>query len=130
MTRTDRLISGTPLYIAPERIRQPSLLDPRSDLYSVGNVAFYLLSGEDLYNGETPLDVLYQVVNEKPRRPSEVSKQAIPAKLDDLVIDCLTKEPDDRPANVSVVMEILDALKRELPWRQDDARQAWQSCYS
>jgi hypothetical protein len=81
-----------------------------------------------LYGGETPLDILNQVLNGKPRRPSEVAKQEIPTKLDQLVFDCLAKNPDDRPVNVSVMIEILDSLVPGLPWRQADAKQAWPSC--
>lgn len=127
ITRTGDLISGTPLYMAPEYIRHPSGLDPRSDLYSVGTVAFFLLTGADLYTGDTLLDILDHVLHEKPRRPSAVVGQQVPLKLDELVFALVAKDPDDRPASAPVVIELLDALRLELPWPQADAKQAWQS---
>lgn len=118
-------LSGTPLYIAPERIRQPSTLDPRSDVYSLGTVAFYLLTGGHLFDGESTMDILYKVMNELPRRPSEVASQGVPGKLDELVLDCLAKDPDERLADIGIVLESLDSIAVDLPWRQTDARQWW-----
>jgi len=120
-------LSGTPLYIAPERIRQPSTLDPRSDVYSLGTVAFYLLTGEYLFDGDSTMGILYQVMNEQPRRPSEFAMEEIPAKLDELVLDSLAKAPDERPASVGVVLEVLDSLAADLPWRQTHAREWWEA---
>jgi tRNA A-37 threonylcarbamoyl transferase component Bud32 len=125
VTRSEEL-SGTPLYIAPERIREPSIVDPRSDLYSVGTVAFYLLTGQYVFEGGTPIDILHKVMNDEPRRPSEVAKQEVPAKLERLVLDCLAKDPDDRPADISVAIEMLDCLMSKLPWHQSDAKCWWE----
>jgi hypothetical protein len=122
----DQNLSGTPLYIAPERIRQPSNVDPRSDVYSVGTVAFFLLTGDYLFDGESTMDILYKVMNEEPRRPSNVATGDIPTKLDELVLGCLAKVPDERLANISVLLEILDSLATDLPWRQADAKHWWE----
>jgi tRNA A-37 threonylcarbamoyl transferase component Bud32 len=117
-------LTGTPLYIAPERIRRSASVDNRSDIYSVGTVAFYLLTSEFLFDGETSADVLYCVVNQPPRCPSEAAMQEIPAPLDELVLSCLQKDPQDRPPNMAAVIEVLDSLALANPWTQGNARNA------
>jgi hypothetical protein len=121
-------LTGTPLYIAPERIRRTKCVDARSDIYSVGMVAFYLLTGEFLFDGDTSADVLYRVVNEPPRCPSEAAPQEIPGKLDELVLSCLQKDAQDRPQNMATVIEVLDSLAVADPWTQDNARSKHHEC--
>ena len=125
LTATGKL-SGTPLHIAPERVRNSSELDPRSDIYSLATVGFCLLTGEHVFDGDSPMDVLDHVLNGEPRRPSEVAEQAIPSGLDDLILQCLAKEPGSRPAGVSEMVDTLDALAAEFPWQPQDAERAWQ----
>jgi hypothetical protein len=118
-------LTGTPLYIAPEIVRREANVDTRSDIYSLATVAFFLLTGEPLFDGDSSMEVLYQVVNETPRCPSDVCETRIPAKLDELVISCLAKDPQDRPADIRVVMEILEGLSPQSPWTNIDAERAW-----
>lgn len=121
---SNRDLTGTPLYIAPERIRRSDTVDGRMDIYSVGTVAFYLLTGEFLFDGDSSAEILYNVVNEPPRHPSQAAEKEIPAELDNLIFSCLQKNPQDRPQEMGALIEVLDSLAIALPWPQSEARNA------
>ena len=118
-------VSGTPRYIAPERLAAPRDVDARSDLYSLGAVAYYLLAGEEIFAGRSGLQLLVRSVQPAAPRPSQVPGTEIPAELDHLVHDCLAPLPDDRPHDVSVLIEVLERLSSEFRWSQQDAAAAW-----
>lgn len=118
----NRELTGTPLYIAPERIRRSDTVDERIDIYAVGTVAFYLLTGEFLFDGDSTAEILYSVVNEFPRRPSQTAAQEIPAELDNLIISCLQKDPKDRLQGMGALIEVLDSLAIAFPWTQVEAQ--------
>lgn len=119
-------ILGTPLYMAPERIRHPASADPRSDVYSVGAVAFHLLTGRRLFEAETDLDLTHQVLNAPPRRPSECAPGEIPEELDNLVLRCLAKDPAARPQRMEELLMVLYVLSAWHPWTQSAAAEWWQ----
>jgi serine/threonine protein kinase len=117
-------VAGTPLYIAPERLRDASVNDPRSDLYSLGVMAFRMVTGEELYDGSSPFEIFQQCLNERPRRPSELAAD-LPPGLDALIMDCLAEAPADRVASATELIARLDALDGIEPWSQADARLWW-----
>ena len=117
----DNSIVGTPHYIAPERISGDLVVDARSDLYSVGCVAFFLLTGKTPFDASKPVQLFYQLLNEQAPRASTRTEQPIPTALDDLIDRCLQQDPDQRPQNAEEMLEILDALANEYPWSQADA---------
>jgi serine/threonine-protein kinase len=117
-------VLGTPLYMSPERIRNPGDADARSDIYSVGAVAYYLLTGQELFEAGSAHDLSYHVLHTVPRRLAEVLPNA-PRRLDDLIARCLAKERSERPHDILVVMALLDAVSVEHPWSQRDAEQWW-----
>ncbi len=119
-------IGGTPLYMPPERLTAPSLVDERSDIYSLGAVASYLLTGRPLFEASAELELLYNVVNAEPQRPSEISPQLIPPDLEVLVMDCLSKRPEERPQSVFAVAERLQNLHGIVSWNEDDSTRWWQ----
>jgi len=115
---------GTPLYMSPERVRNPGDADARSDIYSVGAVAFYLLTAHELFETSGEHDLTYHILHTPPRRPSELVP-GIPKRLDDLVARCLAKERSERPHEILVVMALLEALAVEYPWTQREAEAWW-----
>jgi serine/threonine-protein kinase len=119
------IVGGTPAYIAPERLKNPEHVDARVDLYALGAVAFNLLTGQELYTGNTPADIGYQALFADVPRPSERADRAIPPALDDLVFACLSKDPDDRPSDAGEMLRRLEAIVLEEPWTRDDARAWW-----
>lgn len=122
ITKTMGVI-GTPLYMAPERLRNPESNDPASDIYSLGAVGFNLLTGRDIFHDVSDVDVYYHVINTVPKRVSEFVTN-VPAKLDQVIADCLAKEANARPASVSAVLNILDSLPGK--WADADAEDWWQ----
>jgi eukaryotic-like serine/threonine-protein kinase len=121
------LVVGTPLYMSPERLLDPQAIDARSDLYSVGAVGFKLLTGEDVFSADSASSLLAQAIESPAPRPSARISNVVPAKLDDLIVDCLSKRADDRPANAASVVEALDAMGGVGLWSQQQAFQWWES---
>ena len=124
-------ILGTPLYMSPERIRHPSDADGRADIYALGAVGFFLLTGKRLFETETEHDLTYQVLHVVPRLASECSPYEVPAELDALIGRCLEKDPAARPQTIAEVASALDGVLVHMPWTriQIDAwwKQHWVS---
>ena len=105
----DGTLAGTPLYIAPERLLDPGAMDPRSDIYAVGAVAYRLLTGRPLFTGDSTAAILEQVLHSPPRPPGEVMDPPPPPGLDQLIHSCLAKDPACRPQCVEDLLERLAA---------------------
>jgi len=117
--------TGTPAYMAPEIAVGDRPVDHRADLYALGCVAFWMLTGRDVFEGATPIAVLTQHVRDDPPLPSSLSETTIPAELDQVVLDCLAKDPAERPASALDLLASLNALPVE-PWGTEMARDWWQ----
>ena len=103
------LIAGTPSYLAPERITDPSRTDPRSDLYAFGAVGYFLLTGKRLYDSGSAAEIMDRVVTQDPRPPSAVTKACIPSELENLILRCLARRMEDRPPTMGdVVTEVAE----------------------
>lgn len=104
------LAIGTPRFLAPEQA-QGRPIDSRADLYAVGCVLFWMLTGRDPFQHHIGLfPLIHAHVNEPPRPPSAVARQAISAALDRVVLRALAKKPDDRFCNAEAMTAALDAL--------------------
>ena len=112
LTRGLRIL-GTPLYMSPERLQDPADVDARSDIYAVGAVAFFMLSGRKLFESADDLGLSSKILNEEPPRVSQAAAQPIPVELDLLVQACLEKKREHRPQRVADLIEALDALAAE-----------------
>ncbi len=119
-------ILGTPLYMSPERIRHPSDADGRADIYALGAVGFYLLTGKRLFDTETEHDLTYHVLHTVPRLASECSPFAVPAELDALIGRCLEKDPAARPQTIAEVAGALDGVLVHMPWTRGQIDAWWQ----
>lgn len=117
-------IPGTPPYIAPERLSDPQNIDCRSDLYSVGALAFNLLTGKPVFEGNSSMDVAYKVVAEAAPRVSQFV--SVEEELDQLVSDCLERRPDARPQSAQAIIDRLQTIIGPDTWSQQDARNWWQ----
>ncbi len=91
LTRED-VLAGTPQYLAPETIQGGMSSDPRSDLYALGAVAYYLLTGTPVFEGR-PIEVIQSHLQRSPEPPSARLGRRLPAKLESVVLDCLEKDP-------------------------------------
>jgi len=123
ITQYQRVL-GTPRYMAPERIRNAADADARSDIYSVGAVAWFLVTGRELYSPAEAHDLTYHVLHTPPPAPSEAGAN-VPRRFDELVLRCLAKERTERPHDVVLVQALLEALAVDAPWSQGEAEAWW-----
>ena len=120
------LLLGTPGYLSPETaLGNPA--DARSDLYSLGCVAYWLLSGKMPFERETPMSMVLAHIQTPPERPSTRANQPIPPPLEDLVMRCLEKDPARRPQSAKEVYDLLGACESQTEWTAEDAAQWWRS---
>ncbi|MGE0399641.1 MAG: serine/threonine-protein kinase [Kofleriaceae bacterium] len=94
-------IAGTPLYMAPEAISKPDTIDGRSDLYAVGAVAYFLLTGRHVFEASTVIEICSKHMLEAPEAPSSRLGKPLPSDLEALVLSCLAKDRHDRPATAA-----------------------------
>jgi hypothetical protein len=126
----ERSLTGTPLYMPPEVIRSADALGPRSDVYQIGAVGYFLLTGHHVFQGESAVEVLEQHLNAEPVPPSvRVDGPIVPA-LEAVVMRCLAKSPDARPADAGALLEALDDVIVPSRWTQTDARAFWASWWA
>jgi serine/threonine-protein kinase len=115
-------IAGTPAYLSPEAIDDPQAVGPASDLYGVGAVAYYLLTGAPVFTAKTIPELYDLHVSAAPAPPS--SRAAVPPALDALILRCLAKSPADRPTSAAALRAELDALDLTA-WTAADADAWW-----
>jgi len=118
------VIMGTPLYLAPEAITSPTTVDGRSDLYALACVAYYLLTGTLVFDGEQALEILGKHLGEAPVPPSERIGTAISPSFEAIILACLEKRPDRRPPDARALRDALLACGVP-PWTERDARSWW-----
>lgn len=123
LTAPDQL-GGTPMYIAPERIKDPSRNDARTDLYAVGTVAFNLLTGRNPFDSGSSVEIVYQVMEASPPMVNDIQGIQVPDALNRLVARLLSKDPDDRPQSADELRQELAALDVGT-WTFEDARRWW-----
>jgi serine/threonine-protein kinase len=122
LTRSLRIL-GTPLYMAPERLRNPADVDARVDIYALGAVGFLMLTGRRLFDGND-LELTSRILNDEPPRVRALAPH-VPLELDLLVMSCVEKRREDRPQRAADLVEALDALAAEHRWTQRDAELWW-----
>ena len=118
--------TGTPGYMAPEIALAEESIDRRADVYALGCVAYFLLTGTTVFEEENPTRMALKHVQDVPDAPSLRSGAAIPPALESLVMQCLEKQPDDRPASMAEVAQRLAQSGVE-PWTAADAAAWWQA---
>jgi serine/threonine protein kinase len=117
-------IIGTPRFMSPEQILDPPSVDARSDLYALGAVGYYLLTGGFVFEGENPIEICAQHLSSEPEVPSFRLGHEIKPDLEILIMQCLEKKRDDRPASAVEIAERLQTISVK-PWSQGDAAQWW-----
>lgn len=122
-TRTTH-ITGTPLYMAPERIRSPKNADLRSDLYALGAVGYYMLAGQAMFRFSTEIDIMFQVINADPD-PVHTINTEVPEDVSELIQACLNKDPEKRPQTARELYQQLSDLAEKYPWSGEQARKWW-----
>jgi eukaryotic-like serine/threonine-protein kinase len=116
--------TGTPGYIAPEIATGESSIDGRADIYSLGCVAYFLLTGALVFDDPNPMKMALQHVQAVPVPPSARTTLPIPAALEHIVLQCLAKKPTERPSSAAAVGAMLGALTIAA-WTEEDAEEWW-----
>lgn len=121
----DGTITGSPLFMSPEQAAGDREPDPRSDIYSLGSVLYFLLTGHPPFENEKPLKVLVAHAHEPPKPPSQW-REDIPLDLEAIVMRCLNKNADDRYQSATELAFALDDCEHSGLWTRDHARAWWQ----
>jgi serine/threonine-protein kinase len=117
--------AGTPGYIAPEVAMGDPSIDGRADVYALGCIAYFLLTGTLVFNDPNPMSLALKHVQAAPDPPSSRTELPIPSDLERIVMHCLGKRPDDRPASAAALAEALAACSTP-HWTPAEADVWWQ----
>ena len=101
---------GTPAFIAPEQALGGLPVDNRADIYGTGCLTYWLLTGQLVFTGDTPMQLLIQHAQAMPEPPSARTELPIPKELDAIVLACLAKDPSDRPQTARELARRLEAV--------------------
>jgi serine/threonine-protein kinase len=123
----DHTTTGTPAYMAPEIILGDADVDSRADVYALGCVAYYVLTGQLVFEAETPMKMLMQHVHATPVPPSQRTELPIPRELDEIVLACLQKDPNLRPQSAETLLRMCDQGRICQSWNQSMATQWWET---
>src|SRR5204863_5246870 len=118
-------LSGTPLYMSPEAIQTPDLVDARSDIYAVGAVGYYLLTGQPVFNARSLVELCQQHVTTVPDSPSQRLGRPISPELESALLACLEKSRAKRPQTARDLSLLLDRPPTAGSWTMDDAEAWW-----
>ncbi len=119
-------VVGTPAFMAPEQADGNDQVDARADIYALGCVAYFLLTGRLVFESSSAFHMMVDHLKTPPPPLSSRTEQKIPADLEELVMACLAKEPAERPASAAALDKALRACQQSAPWSQEDARAWWQ----
>jgi serine/threonine-protein kinase len=119
------VVSGTPLYLAPEAIHSPEHIDARVDLYALGAVMYYLLAGDHVFRGRTTMEVCAHHLHTEPTPIGERAKVPVPRDLAGIVMDCLKKAPSERPQGAAELLRRLQQCGDARAWTMENARAWW-----
>jgi serine/threonine-protein kinase len=126
LTRAQAL-AGTPAYLAPEQAVGEKSIDGRADLYSLGCVAYWLLTAQRVFEEESPIKMILAHVNDAPVAPSARAELAVPPELDTAILACLAKDPAERPASAEELAAALGGIGFSEPWTSARAAEWWQT---
>jgi serine/threonine-protein kinase len=123
----EQATTGTPAFMAPEIILGEADVDRRADVYALGCVAYYLLTGQLVFEADTPMKMFLQHVQTPPIPPSQRTELRIPRELDELVLACLEKDPNKRPQNAEQVLQMAHACRTCDTWDSAAAKSWWET---
>ena len=123
----DNITTGTPAFMAPELALGADDLDGRTDLYGLGCVAYWLLTGGLVFEEPTPTAMALAHVQKQPPKPSSRTELRISPELERIILQCLEKKPEDRPASARLLRKMLEQCPECHGWTQDDAEAWWRT---
>jgi hypothetical protein len=126
VTAADHVV-GTPLYMSPEGVISAANVGPRSDVYAVGAVAYALVTGQHVFTGNSGVEIIGHHLHSAPRPPSERLGRPVTPFLEQIILACLAKRPEDRPADAGALLQALEDGWTGAAWTQREARQWWET---
>ncbi|EMB14606.1 serine/threonine protein kinase [Rhodopirellula europaea] len=124
VTRADSM-TGTPLYMAPETIRDPAAASPRADIYSIGSVGYALLTGRPIFEGDSVIDLCLKQLEQNPPRPEDRLQRRLPTALQDILMRCLDRSASKRFQTVAECTAALESLPEAGRWTQARSVEWW-----
>jgi serine/threonine-protein kinase len=124
LSLSSKMVAGTPSYMSPEQAARPDQIDSRTDIYSLGAVAYFLLTGRPPFVGKTPMQVMLAQVNQPPEVPS-MYRAGIPLDLESVVMRCLAKDVSERISSAAELRSELEQCGCAGTWTQADAVTWW-----
>lgn len=121
----DAGMAGTPLYLSPEAIQSPSLVDACSDLYAVGAVGYFLITGKTVFDATSIIDLLQKHVTEMPIPPSQRAPVEISQEFEDTILSCLEKSRSRRPQTARDLSQLLRRCQSKHAWTIHEADTWW-----
>ena len=121
---SDNILTGTPLYMSPEAIKGTEFVDGRSDLYALGAVGYFLVTGRPVFESENLVEVIGHHLHTAPPSPS-ASGQTVPADLEAVLMRCLAKDPAERFATARALAHALHDCGKTTPWDRERADDWW-----
>jgi hypothetical protein len=118
-------LTGTPLYMAPEAIQAPNTVDARSDLYAVGAVGYFLITGKPVFDTPSLVELCQQHVEATPVAPSQRLGKPVSAELEHALLACLEKSRNKRPSTARDLAQLLARCPTARTWSMDDADAWW-----
>jgi serine/threonine-protein kinase len=119
-------VTGTPAYLSPESALGEAV-DQRTDIYALGCVAYWMLTGRYVFTGESAMQIVARHVSSEPAPPSRHSTFDVSPELDRLVLACLAKAPAERPATARELCDRLGECAVGSAWTREDARRWWET---
>jgi hypothetical protein len=121
----DNVLPGTPAFMAPEQVLSDAV-DGRADIYATGCVAYWLLTGQLVFEAPNPMGFLMHHTRTPPAAPSTRTELPIPPALDELVLACLAKDPKDRPQSARELSRRLGMVDGADGWSEEWAKAWWE----
>jgi eukaryotic-like serine/threonine-protein kinase len=118
-------VSGTPAFMAPESISGMADVGPQADVYALGCVAYWLLTGQTVFTAANPTMMMMQHVQAAPVPPSLKAPKPVPRDLEELIMRCLRKDPVERPADAAELATLLSTCRLAVSWTDERARDWW-----
>ncbi len=117
-------LTGTPQYMSPECMTEPETMDGRSDVYALGAVAYYLLTGEEVFTAGSVVEICGHHLHSEPEPPSQRLGRAVASDLENIILRCLAKSPAQRPTAIELWQELRSCEDRKR-WGLPEAMDWW-----
>ena len=117
-------ITGSPLFMSPEQATASDQVDARSDIYSLGAVMYFMATGQPPFSYQQPIKVMVAHASEQPKSPREWNPD-IPVELEEIILRCLEKQPEDRFQDIPALRETLDQVPGAERWSASEAANWW-----